>query len=85
MVVDDVTIGNGTDHRTGFTTAVNKFCAQVDGATVKSQGYLSMATELFLNGAKEPTTYGLLGYVYCMSRSVDSTAHSLTKFASRNS
>lgn len=64
MVVDDVTIGNGTDHRTGFTTAVNKFCAQVDGATVKSQGYLSMATELFLNGAKEPTTYGLLGYVY---------------------
>ncbi|KAI1084035.1 hypothetical protein F5B20DRAFT_526441 [Whalleya microplaca] len=64
LSIDDVTIGGGSDHRTGFTTAVNKFCGQVDGKTVKSQGYLSMATELFLSGGKDPSTYGLLGYVY---------------------
>lgn len=65
MAIDDVTIGNGTDHRTGFATAVSKFCAQTTGITVKSQGYLSMATELFLNGGNDPSVYGLLGYVYC--------------------
>ncbi|XXG95523.1 hypothetical protein Hte_001787 [Hypoxylon texense] len=62
MAIDDVTIGNGTDHRTGFATAVSKFCAQASGITVKSQGYLSMATELFLNGGKDTSVYGLLGY-----------------------
>lgn len=65
MAIDDVTIGTGTDHRTGFATAVSKFCAQTTGITVKSQGYLSMATELFLNGGKDTSVYGLLGYVYC--------------------
>jgi Na+(H+)/acetate symporter ActP len=65
MAVPDVTIGGGTDLRTGFTTAVNKFCAMANGMTVNSQGYLSMATEVFLDGAMNPSKYGLLGYVYC--------------------
>ncbi|KAH9983593.1 hypothetical protein F4779DRAFT_612495 [Xylariaceae sp. FL0662B] len=64
MSIDDVTIGSGTDHRTGFNKAVDKFCSQADGKTVKSKGYLSMATELFLSGGKDPSVHGLLGYVY---------------------
>ncbi len=65
MAIPDVTIGSGTDRRTGFTTAVNKFCDMAHGNTVKSQDYLSMATEVFLNGGMDPSKYGLLGYVYC--------------------
>ncbi|KAI0201383.1 hypothetical protein F4808DRAFT_425002 [Astrocystis sublimbata] len=64
MAIPDVEIGDGTDTRRGFTSAVNQFCDMADGKTVKSQDYLSMATEVFLNGGKMPTTYGLLGYVY---------------------
>lgn len=65
MAIPDVSIGGGTDVRKSFTTAVNKFCSMADGKTVKSQDYLSMATEVFLNGGNNPLTYGLLGYVYC--------------------
>jgi hypothetical protein len=65
MAIPDVTIGGGTDQRTGFTSAVNKFCAMAAGMTVKSQDYLSMATEVFLDGGMNASKYGLLGYVYC--------------------
>ncbi|KAI1760271.1 hypothetical protein GGR53DRAFT_510544 [Hypoxylon sp. FL1150] len=77
MAIDDVTIGNGTDHRTGFATAVSKFCAQASGITVKSQGYLSMATELFLNGGNDPSVYGLLGYVYFEIHNKQSADHTV--------
>lgn len=65
MAIPDVAIGSGTDKRTGFTTAVNKFCDLAHGRTVPSGDYLSMATEVFLDGGMNPTKYGLLGYVYC--------------------
>ncbi|KAH8168028.1 hypothetical protein CIB48_g209 [Xylaria polymorpha] len=67
MAIPDVPIGSGTDMRKGFTSAVNQFCNMADGKTVKSQDYLSMATEVFLNGGMNPMSYGLLGYVYSAS------------------
>ncbi|KAI1349882.1 hypothetical protein F5Y01DRAFT_305754 [Xylaria sp. FL0043] len=77
MAIPDVTIGSGTDRRTGFTTAVNKFCDMAHGSTVKSQDYLSMATEVFLNGGMDPTKYGLLGYVYFEIHNKLSTTHTV--------
>ncbi|CAJ2509753.1 Uu.00g056530.m01.CDS01 [Anthostomella pinea] len=70
MAVNDVTIGDGTDHRSGFNSAVDRFCSSsdVDGATVKEDGYLSMATETFLSGGKDPSTYGLLGFLKSTTR-----------------
>lgn len=70
MAIPDIEIGGGTDTRTSFTTAVNKFCNLAAGQTVKSQDYLSMATEVFLNDGMNPMVYGLLGYVYCEQRQV---------------
>ncbi|KAI1434395.1 hypothetical protein GGR50DRAFT_704314 [Xylaria sp. CBS 124048] len=78
MAIADVTIGNGTDKRTGYTTAVNKFCNMVDGMTVASQDYLSMATEVFLDAGKSPSTYGLIGYVYFEIHNKLSTVHKVT-------
>ncbi|KAI0115879.1 hypothetical protein GGR51DRAFT_555755 [Nemania sp. FL0031] len=77
MAIPDVAIGGGTDQRTGFTTAVNKFCDMAGGKTVKSQDYLSMATEVFLNSGKNPMTYGLLGYVYFEIHNKLSTTHTV--------
>ncbi|KAI8628756.1 hypothetical protein F5Y19DRAFT_112719 [Xylariaceae sp. FL1651] len=77
MAISDVTIGGGTDRRTGFTTAVNKFCALADGQTVKSQDYLSMATEVFLDGGMNPSSYGLLGYVYFEIHNKLSSVHTV--------
>ncbi|KAJ3575750.1 hypothetical protein NPX13_g3932 [Xylaria arbuscula] len=77
MAIPDVTIGSGTDQRTGFTTAVNKFCDMAHGSTVASQDYLSMATEVFLDGGSNPTKYGLLGYVYFEIHNKLSSTHSV--------
>lgn len=65
MPREDVTIAQGTDHRTGFSTAVRRFCQATDGKTVKAGDYLSMATEVFLNGGKDPKVYGVVGFVSC--------------------
>lgn len=67
MPRDDVKIAQGTDSRTGFSHAVNAFCGAADGKTVPSKGFLSMATEVFLSGGKAPSSYGVVGYVYCES------------------
>ncbi|RYP91551.1 hypothetical protein DL770_002331 [Monosporascus sp. CRB-9-2] len=64
MVIDDVSIAGGGDNRKGYNTAVDEFCEQADGQSVGPDGYLSLATEVFLNGGKDPEVYGLLGYVY---------------------
>ncbi|CEJ93030.1 hypothetical protein VHEMI08650 [[Torrubiella] hemipterigena] len=64
MPRDDVTIAQGTDSRTGFHTAVQKFCAASNGKVVPAGGYLSIVTEVFLNGGKDPKNYGVLGFVY---------------------
>ncbi|KAI1187066.1 hypothetical protein F5B17DRAFT_401144 [Nemania serpens] len=77
MAIPDVSIGGGTDVRKSFTTAVNKFCSMADGKTVKSQDYLSMATEVFLNGGNNPLTYGLLGYVYFEIHNKLSSTHTV--------
>ncbi|KAI2642731.1 hypothetical protein GGS21DRAFT_499343 [Xylaria nigripes] len=75
MAISDVMIGGGTDKRTGYTSAVNKFCNMVDGNTVKSWDYLSMATEVYLDGGRSPSTYGILGYVYFEIHNKLSTTH----------
>ncbi|KAI0166636.1 hypothetical protein GGR57DRAFT_510242 [Xylariaceae sp. FL1272] len=79
MAIPDVTIGSNTDSRTGFTTAANKFCSMANGLTVASQGYLSMATEVFLDGGGNPPAYGLLGYLYFEIHNKQSTAHVVNK------
>lgn len=65
MPRDNVTIAQGTDTRSGYSTAVQTFCSAANGQTVKPSGYLSLATEVFLNDGKDPATYGVLGFVYC--------------------
>ncbi|GAP87700.2 putative altered inheritance of mitochondria protein 6 [Rosellinia necatrix] len=77
MAIPDVTIGAGTDRRRGFTSAVNSFCDMASGRTVASQDYLSMATEVFLNGGMNPSSYGLLGYVYFEIHNKLSSAHTV--------
>ncbi|KAK6958291.1 hypothetical protein Daesc_001089 [Daldinia eschscholtzii] len=64
MPRDDVSIAQGTDTRRGYITAVQTFCSAANGQTVKPGGYLSLATEVFLNDGKNPATYGVLGFVY---------------------
>jgi hypothetical protein len=65
MPRDDISIAGGNEERNGFGTAVQAFCTAANGKTVASNGYLSMATEVFQSGGKEPSTYGVIGYVYC--------------------
>jgi hypothetical protein len=67
MPRDDVTIAQGTDTRRGFNSAVDIFCAAANGQTVPPSGYLSLATEVYLNGGKTPATYGVVGFVSCGS------------------
>ncbi|EJP67668.1 PLC-like phosphodiesterase [Beauveria bassiana ARSEF 2860] len=55
MPREDVTIGQGTDKRRGFSSAVQAFCSAANGKTVKPNGYLSFSTEVFLNGGKNPS------------------------------
>ncbi|KAL7623741.1 Altered inheritance of mitochondria protein 6 [Parahypoxylon ruwenzoriense] len=70
MPRDDVKIAQGTDTRRGFSTAVQAFCNAANGMTVKPSGYLSMATEVFLNDGKDPTTYGILGFLRSTTRKI---------------
>lgn len=65
MAGDDVSIAAGGDERKGFNSAVDDFCGLAGGQTVPGGGYLSLATEVFLNGGKDPKVYGLIGYVFC--------------------
>jgi hypothetical protein len=65
MPRDDVFIAGGSEKRTGFSTAVQRFCNAVDGKTVPPNGYVSMATEVFHNNGKNPSTYGIIGFVNC--------------------
>lgn len=71
MPRNDVTIAQGTDTRRGYSTAVQTFCSAANGQTVKAGGFLSMATEIFLNGGKDPSTHGVVGFVYCKLIRVD--------------
>ncbi|KAI1100055.1 hypothetical protein F4804DRAFT_58564 [Jackrogersella minutella] len=75
---DDVMIAQGTDQRPGFSTAVKTFCSAANGQTVKPDGYLSMATEVFLSGGKDPTTYGILGFVYFEVHNKESSDHTIS-------
>ncbi|EGX93898.1 hypothetical protein CCM_02168 [Cordyceps militaris CM01] len=63
MPRDDVTIGQGSDKRRGFSSAVQSFCCAAKGRTVRAGGYLSLSTEVFLNGGKPPSEYGIQGFV----------------------
>ncbi|KAI0400351.1 hypothetical protein F4802DRAFT_585230 [Xylaria palmicola] len=77
MAIPDVAIGGGSDTRRGFTSAVNTFCDMAGGRSVKSQDYLSMATEVFLNSGMNPSSYGLLGYVYFEIHNKLSSTHTV--------
>ncbi len=72
MPRDDVAIAQGTDTRKGYSSAVQAFCNAANGQTVKANGFLSMATEVFLSGGKAPATYGIVGFVYCKSACAES-------------
>lgn len=65
MASNDVSIAGGGDTRKGFNTAVDDFCAEADGQVVEAGGYLSLATEVYVNAGKQPAEYGVIGYVYC--------------------
>ncbi|KAI2606703.1 hypothetical protein GGR54DRAFT_620393 [Hypoxylon sp. NC1633] len=75
MPRDDVKIAQGTDTRRGYSTAVQAFCSTTDGQTVKPGGYLSMATEVFMNKGDDPTVYGILGFVYFEVHNKESSDH----------
>ncbi|KAI0391324.1 hypothetical protein F5Y17DRAFT_468293 [Xylariaceae sp. FL0594] len=81
MAVNDVEIGGGTDDRTGFNSAVRRFCDAADGKIVKEDGYLSMATETFLSAGKDPSSYGILGYVYFEVHNKESGDHTVESSA----
>ncbi|RYP18029.1 hypothetical protein DL765_004145 [Monosporascus sp. GIB2] len=51
------------------------FCEEADGQTVGPDGYLSLATEVFLNGRKDTKKYGLLGYAYSKVLSKQGSGH----------
>ncbi|KAI0879844.1 uncharacterized protein GGS22DRAFT_176676 [Annulohypoxylon maeteangense] len=75
---DDVTIAQGTDTRRGFSTTVHTFCSAADGQTVQPGGYLSMATGVYLNGGKDPATYGIMGFVYFEVHNKESSDHTIS-------
>ncbi|RYP46605.1 hypothetical protein DL768_007227 [Monosporascus sp. mg162] len=79
MAIDDVLIADGGDSRKGYNTAVDEFCEQADGRNVGPDGYLSLATEVFLNGGKDPEMYGLLGYVYFEVHNKQGSDHTVEK------
>ncbi|KAI1385299.1 uncharacterized protein F4822DRAFT_432147 [Hypoxylon trugodes] len=78
MPREDVTIAQGSDSRRGFSTAVETFCNAANGQIVKPSGYLSLATEVFLNGGKDPATYGILGFVYFEVHNKETTDHTIS-------
>lgn len=65
MPRDNVFIAGGSEERVGFSNAVDKFCEAANGQQVASGDYLSMASEVFISGGKDPSVYGILGFVYC--------------------
>ncbi|KAJ4144374.1 hypothetical protein LMH87_003258 [Akanthomyces muscarius] len=79
MPRDDVTIGQGTDKRRGFSSAVQGFCSAANGKTVKPNGYLSLSTEVFLNGGKTPSEYGLQGFVNFEVHNKITSDHTISK------
>ncbi|KAI8962251.1 hypothetical protein F5Y11DRAFT_197677 [Daldinia sp. FL1419] len=78
MPREDVTIAQGTDTRRGYSTAVETFCSAANGQTVKPSGYLSLATEVFLNGGKNASTYGVLGFVYFEVHNKEKSDHTIS-------
>ncbi|OTA99336.1 hypothetical protein M426DRAFT_325257 [Hypoxylon sp. CI-4A] len=84
MPREDVTIAQGTDTRKGFSTAVQSFCSAADGQTVEPSGFLSMATEVFLSGGKDPSVYGILGFVYFEVHNKESTDHTISAESCQN-
>ncbi|OAA69827.1 PLC-like phosphodiesterase, TIM beta/alpha-barrel domain protein [Cordyceps fumosorosea ARSEF 2679] len=79
MPRDDVTIGRGTDKRRGFSSAVQAFCSAADGRVVKPNGYLSLSTEVFLNGGKNPSEYGIQGFVNFEVHNKIKSGHTISK------
>lgn len=79
MPRDDVTIGQGTDKRPGYASAVQTFCSAANGKTVKAGGFLSLATEVFLNGGKSPSQYGILGFVNFEVHNKIKSDHTISK------
>lgn len=84
MSGSDVKIAQGTDSRRGFSTAVQDFCSAANGQVVKSNGFLSMATEVFLNGGKDPASYGVLGFVYFEVHNKESSDHTISTESCKN-
>ncbi|KAI2471180.1 hypothetical protein F4781DRAFT_144518 [Annulohypoxylon bovei var. microspora] len=84
MPRDDVTIAQGGDTRRGFSTAVQAFCSAANGQTVQPSGYLSMATEVFLSGGKDPASYGILGFVYFEVHNKESSDHTISTESCQN-
>jgi hypothetical protein len=84
MPREDVTIAQGSDTRAGYSTAVQTFCSAANGKTVEPGGYLSMATEVFLNGGKNPASYGVVGFVYCELYYTELPKQSLIRKKSRS-
>ena len=68
MPREDVSIGQNTNTRTGYNSAVDQFCDAAAGRTLGSgDTYLSYATETELSFGKPPARYGQFGFVYCES------------------
>ncbi|KAF2682601.1 hypothetical protein K458DRAFT_390526 [Lentithecium fluviatile CBS 122367] len=64
MAVNNVKTNHDTVERTGFNTAVDKFCNAAHGAEVGAKLFLSMATRVWLGYGADPKTTGINGYVY---------------------
>lgn len=64
MARGDVSTNNGEIPRRGYLSAVADFCQKANGKTVAAGGYLSLATRVFLDGGKDPSSNGIPGYVY---------------------
>jgi hypothetical protein len=64
MAVNNVKTNHDTVERTGYTTAVDKFCDAANGQEVGSKLFLSMATRVWLGYGGDPKSTGLNGYVY---------------------
>ncbi|KAI0382275.1 hypothetical protein F5Y04DRAFT_51846 [Hypomontagnella monticulosa] len=84
MPRNDVTIAQGTDTRRGYSTAVQTFCSAANGQTVKAGGFLSMATEIFLNGGKDPATHGVVGFVYFEVHNKINSDHTISTESCKN-
>jgi hypothetical protein len=64
MPVNNVKTNHDTVERTGYSTAVDKFCNAANGQEVGATLFLSMATRVWLGYGADPRTTGINGYVY---------------------